>query len=220
MERVLPFEERFDKYDEWYEKYPGERLFKVEVNCLKKLIPDPGFAVEIGVGTGRFAEKLGIKFGLDPAYNPLKISKSRGIIVVQGDGRLTPFPDNTFETVFLIVTICFADNPEMLVKEASRILKPGGRVVLGLVPKNSAWGKYYLKLKAEGHFFYKYADFYTVSEVSSMLEESSFEHPTGLSTLFDPPPHGSDKEFIEDKLREDAGFVCITSIKPPGHRNL
>ena len=220
MERVRPFEDRYDRYDAWYEKFPGERLFKIELNCLKKLVPAPGFSIEVGVGTGRFAEKLGVKYGLDPAFNPLKISRSRGISVVQGDGRQTPFRDNTFETLFLIVTICFADEPELLIKEAFRILKPGGRIILGLVPRNSDWGKYYLKLKSQGHFFYRYADFYTVSEINSMLEHSKFEPPLGLSTLFGPPPDGSDEEFIDEKLREDAGFVCISSRKPLHHRNL
>lgn len=213
MERIKPFNEKFHRYDAWYDKFPGEKLFKIELNCLKRLVPDPGFSIEIGVGTGRFAEKLGIKFGLDPAINPLRIAKSRGIKVIQGDGRLTPFRAKTFNTAFLIVTVCFADNPILLIKEAYRILKPGGRIVLGLVPRISKWGEYYLKLKATGHFFYKYADFFTIEEISSMLKKSGFDHPTGLSTLFGTPPNGDDKEFIVDELREDAGFVCITSKK-------
>ena len=220
MERVRPFEERFDRYDAWYEKFPGERLFQIESECLSKALPHPGYAIEVGVGTGRFAEKLGIKIGIDPAFNPLKIAKSRGIYVAQADGRITPFPDNTFDSLFLIVTICFADEPGQLIKEAWRILKPGGAVVLGLVPRESPWGKHYLELKSHGHFFYQYADFYTISEVKSMLEDAHFGEISGLSTLYGPPPNGNPEEKIYKDLCEDAGFVCITSKKPTPHQDL
>ncbi len=218
MERIKPFEERFDRYDSWYEKFPGKRLFRWELNCLRNI--DPGDkALEIGVGTGRFASELGIKFGIDPAFNPLKIAKQRGILAVCADGRKVPFPENTFSSVFLIVTICFADEPQKLIEESYRILRPGGKIVLGLVPRGSEWGRHYLKLKAEGHFFYKFAEFYTVKEVSSMLVEAGFKNISGYSTIYGPPPEGNEDEVIKEVLDETAGFVCIYAHKPDGSEN-
>ncbi len=213
MERVKPFEERFDRYDSWYENFPGKRLFKIELECLKK-IHSGEKSLEIGVGTGRFAEKLGIRYGVDPALNPLKLSKERGILAVCADGRSTPFPDNTFSSVYLIVTICFADRPQELIRESYRILKPGGRIVVGLVPRESKWGTYYQKLRSEGHFFYRFAEFYTVDEVKSMLSRQGFKQISGYSTLYGPPPEGRDNEIVEEKLDEAAGFVCIYAHKP------
>ena len=215
MERIQPFEEKFDKYDNWYDKFPGIRLYSIELQCLKKLIPSVSQrSIEIGIGTGRFAEKLGVKFGLDPAFNPLVVAKRRGVLVVQGDGRRTPFKDDILDQLFLIVTICFADEPQKLIDEAFRILRPGGKIILGLVPKESLWGKYYLKLKEQGHFFYQYATFYTIDKVFSMLDRSGFQNFSGLSALYGPPPAGSEVEEVRDEISKNAGFVCIEAEKP------
>ncbi len=215
MERIQPFEAKYDKYDNWYDKFPGKKLYSLELQCLKKLAsPVSKRSIEIGVGTGRFAEKLGIKFGLDPAFNPLLIAKRRGVLVAQGDGRETPFEDDAFDQLFLIVTICFADDPQRLIDESFRILRPGGKIILGLVPKESPWGKHYLKMKEQGHFFYQYATFFTINEVFSMLDRSGFRNFTGLSTLYGPPPEGFEEEKVRDEICKNAGFVCIEAEKP------
>ncbi len=218
MERVKPFEQKFEKYDSWYERFPGKKLYEIELECLKKISPGTR-ALEVGVGTGRFASKLGIRFGLDPAFNPLKLAKERGVEVVCADGSSTPFSDNTFSSVFLIVTICFADHPGDLVRESYRILKPGGKIVLGLVPRESEWGKHYLELKRSGHFFYRFAEFYTIDEVKSMLQMSGFREISGFSTLYGPPPEGNEIEPVKPLLDETAGFVCIYAHKPSKPKN-
>ncbi len=215
MEKIQPFETRFERYDQWYEKFPGKKLYSIELDCLKKVSRHVSEeSLEIGVGTGRFAEKLNVKYGLDPAFNPLTIAKRRGILVLQADGRDTPFKNDAFDQLFLIVTICFADDPEGLIREAFRILRPGGSIFLGLVPKESSWGKYYLSLKAEGHFFYQYATFFTIDEVFLMLKKNGFHNFSGLSTLYGPPPDGFTKEEVREEISENAGFVCIKAEKP------
>ncbi len=72
------------RYDQWYEEPFGSSAFALELACLRGLLPPFKRDLEVGVGTGRFASALGIKFGVDPSQRMLKIAKERGIEVVQG----------------------------------------------------------------------------------------------------------------------------------------
>jgi len=42
----------------------------------------------------------------------------------------TSFPDSSFDVVWGCESICYADNKEKFIKEAYRLLKPGGRLVV------------------------------------------------------------------------------------------
>jgi SAM-dependent methyltransferase len=54
-------------------------------------MPSVGDAVEIGVGSGRFAAPIGVRFGVDPARVMLQIARSRGVDAAMGVGEALPF---------------------------------------------------------------------------------------------------------------------------------
>ena len=58
--------------------------------------------MEIGVGSGRFAQPLGVKIGIDPSRNMLKFAKERGIQVIRGGGENLPFKDNLIKVDSLL----------------------------------------------------------------------------------------------------------------------
>jgi SAM-dependent methyltransferase len=160
-----PFDTLALEYDAWFDK-EGSRIFFIETQAFKRLLhhlPKPW--LEIGVGSGRFAQALGIETGLDPSIKLIEMARRRGISAFLGRGEQELFDEESFGTVFLIVTLCFLDFPLDVLKEANRILMPGGKIVLGLVLKESSWGKFYQQKKKQGHRFYKYATFYTYDEV-------------------------------------------------------
>jgi len=51
----------------------------------------------------------------------------REVEVVQAPGESLPFPDASFDTVALTMVLCSAPDPEGVVAEAARVLRPGGR---------------------------------------------------------------------------------------------
>jgi len=131
------FDELASDYDAWFEK-DGKLIFNTEVRAFQEILPLlPKPWLEMGVGSGRFARALGIETGVDPSIELLNIARSRGITTIQGRGEEELFEEESFSTVFLIVTLCFVDSPEAVLREVHRILKPGGKVVLGLVLKES-----------------------------------------------------------------------------------
>jgi hypothetical protein len=87
-------------YDAWYETAKGKAILATEVEALRPLIealPQP--RVEVGVGTGRFAEAVGARFGLDPSREALRLARARGILAVVGSGEVVPFAGGRFGVV-------------------------------------------------------------------------------------------------------------------------
>jgi len=207
----------FDKlasdYDAWFEK-DGKLIFNTEVRAFQEILPLlPKPWLEIGVGSGRFARALGIETGIDPSIELLNIARSRGITTIQGRGEEELFKEESFSTVFLIVTLCFVDSPEAVLREAHRILKPGGKVLLGLVLKESPWGKFYEQKKKQGHRFYRYATFYKCDEVIKLLVQAGFVTERIISTLFQKPGKVHRTEEPGQGYSPDAGFTIIVGTK-------
>ena len=211
--RLSPFDDLAREYDAWFDK-EGSRIFFVEIKAFQDLLPKlPKPWLEIGVGSGRFAQALGIETGIDPSTKLVEMARKRGInaFVSRGEQRL--FDEESFGTVFLIVTLCFLDSPLSVLKEANRILMPEGKVVLGLVLKESPWGQFYQQKKTEGHRFYKYATFYSCDEVVKLLVRSGFVTERIVSTLFQKPEGVQHIEEPREGYFPDAGFTIIVAGK-------
>jgi len=98
-------------------------------------------------------------------------------------------------------------------KEANRILVPGGKIVLGLVLKESPWGKFYQQKKKQGHRFYTYATFYKCDEVIRLLVQAGFSIEKVISTLFQEPGKVECMEMPREGYSPIAGFTVIVAGK-------
>jgi ubiquinone/menaquinone biosynthesis C-methylase UbiE len=78
---------------------------------------------------------LGIDLGIDPARRLLALAQGRGVNAIYGRGEALPLRDGSFGAAFLIVTLCFVEDPEAVLRECHRVLKPEGQLVVGLVPR-------------------------------------------------------------------------------------
>ena len=210
------FEEFAARYDAWYDAAPGRLLFALELACLRPLVPHgPGARLEVGVGSGRFAAALGLEVGVDPAAAPLRLAAERGVAVVQGAGEHLPFGDRTFAAVVVVVTLCFADDPTALLGEARRVLAPSGRLVTGVVPLDSAWGRRYAAQGRAGHPFYRGARFLTLAEHRRMLTGAGFRVTGARSTLTQAPSDDPVEEDARGGVVAGAGFVAFQARPQP-----
>ena len=208
-----PFNTLASEYDAWFEQ-EGKLVFDIEVKAFQQVLPLlPKPWLEVGVGSGRFAQALGIETGIDPSARLLEIAKKRGITGHLARGEELSFETRTFGTVFLIVTLCFVDSPLDVLRESHRILEKEGKVVLGLVLKDSPWGKYYLAKKKEGHRFYQHATFYSYREVSELLKRPGFVIEKVISTLFQRPGAVTEMEPPLQEFHPDAGFTIVMARK-------
>ncbi len=199
------FNRYFRKYDEWYEK--NRSVYLSEIEALKLFVNGKGKGLDIGTGTGRFAIPLGVKFGVEPSFNMAAVAKKRGVEVIAGVGEKLPFKDGVFDFVLIVVSICFFDNPLKALREAKRVLKPYGNIVIGFVDRDSFLGEYYLR-KKDKSIFYRKARFFSTKEVASLLEEVGFSKFSFVQTLFDLPETLSDIQYPEMGYGK-GGFVVV-----------
>ena len=200
-------------YDKWFDEQ-GKLVFATEVQAFQEVLPFlPKPWLEVGVGSGRFAQALKIETGTDPSIKLLEMARRRGITTFLSRGEQQPFIGGTFGTVFLIVTLCFVDLPLDVLKEAHRILAPRGKVVLGLVLKESPWGKFYEEQKKRGHRFYRFATFYSYDKVARLLRQTGFSIESVISTLFQQPGEAKHLELPRRDYSPDAGFTIILAGK-------
>lgn len=97
--------------------------------------------LEIGCGTGAVTRVVGRQpevaevVGVDPS--PVFIAKARelgqgasNVTFEQGDGRALGFADGEFDVVVLHTTLCHVPQPDLVVAEAFRVLRPGGQLAV------------------------------------------------------------------------------------------
>jgi len=209
MPKTDPFEKYPIRYDNWFER--NKLAYKSELKAIEKLLPKNGQGVEIGVGTGRFAAPLGIKIGIDPSKKMLEIAQRRGIRVINAVAENLPFNDNTFDFVLMITTICFLDDIEAAFKEAYRVLRPRGSLIIGFIDKNSKLGRQYQQRK-DSNVFYKIANFYSVHDVVFYLKKAGFGNFSFVQTLYHKPSEITEIEPIKEGYGEGS-FVVIRAIK-------
>lgn len=207
-----------ERYDTWYDSPKGRVLLATEVACLRPLLhrfPRP--YLEVGVGTGRFAEALGIEHGLDPSPQALEKAQRRGVRVVLGRGEDIPFQEARFGGVLMAFTLCFVREPHKVMREIWRVLAPGGGLLLGLLLKGTPWADFYARRGSAGHPLYSTAHFYSKEEVEALLRKNSFRITGYRSTLFQKPRlEAYREEPPTDTYVPGAGSVAIAAsvLKP------
>jgi len=208
---VTVFQAHAERYDAWFDSARGRAIFESEVRCLRRVSRDlPRPWLEVGVGTGRFAGALGIDVGVDPSGQMVTRAAARGGAVAQALGEALPFDDASFGAVFVVVTVCFAEDPAGLLREARRVLAKGGGVVLGIVPAGSPWGRFYRHKAETGHAFYSAARFFTPDELDRLGREAGLDRRGAASTLLQNPENKTlDVEPSRDGIHPGAGFVSL-----------
>jgi len=204
------FETDSDRYERWFENHP--LAYQSELAAVRELLPATGRGLEIGAGTGRFSVPFGIADGVEPAAAMRRIAQEHGLNVLNAKAEDLPFPDCTFDFALMVTTICFVDDPRLALHEAHRVLKPGGRLVVGLVDSDSELGRQYESRKDKSPF-YRNARFFSASETIQRLDDTGFCNFRCRQTLFQSPEKTTAPESPRKGFGE-GGFVAIAGARP------
>ncbi len=207
MNKQNPFDTLASEYEAWF--IENKILFQAELLALKQVVPVDKPGVEIGIGSGIFAEQLGIRFGIDPSEKMLEYARQRGLEVQNGVAEKLPYENESFDFAVFITAVCFVDNPDLAVKEAYRILKNQGEIIIAIFDKETRFGKF-LESNKKRSQFYRHARFLSVPEIMELLKKHNFRVTQTVQTLEDPATRK-----IENPL-EDYGkgsFVVVKGVK-------
>ncbi len=151
--------------------------------ALGQLSLDPAAHIlDIGFGGGPafriMAERVpaGIVYGVDASATMLKAAErahadliaKRRLAILPGDFARLPFQAERIDAAVTVNTIYFWPDPAVPLREAARVLKPGGRLAIAF---RLPGGAQLAKFERLG-FLYR-----TTAEVAALMVSAGFDHP-------------------------------------------
>jgi 2-polyprenyl-3-methyl-5-hydroxy-6-metoxy-1,4-benzoquinol methylase len=126
--------------------HPGGRA-ELEAAAMHLPVPTgPARVVDVGCGSGVLLarmKRLGWEVeGTDVDAGGVAATRSRGIRCLEGELVAQHFPENHFDAVHSAHVLEHVPDPQALLRECLRILKPGGTFVC-LTPNVAGWGQNY-----------------------------------------------------------------------------
>jgi ubiquinone/menaquinone biosynthesis C-methylase UbiE len=109
--------------------------------------------LEVGPGTGYYTLPVAEWIGRDGVVEILDLQRemldhtiraARGsglenIVAAQGDARSLPYEPDRFDGAFLVATLGEVPDQDAALRELARVIKPGGRLVVGEIFGDPHW---------------------------------------------------------------------------------
>ncbi|ULC58186.1 class I SAM-dependent methyltransferase [Flaviramulus sp. BrNp1-15] len=205
------FNKNVEAYEAWYDNYP--EVFQSEVAAIKEQLlklPEKITGIEVGLGTGRFSEALGIKEGIEPSEEMAIKAMKRGIEIMKGVAEKLPYSALHFDFV-LFVTICHLNNIKTALNEAYRVLKPGGSILIAFLDKEQSIAQQYEEKRYRSTFFQN-ATYYSVNKVETLLKDAKFKDLEFNQTLFGELDEIKSIQAPKEGYGEGS-FVVVKAVK-------
>ena len=125
-----PIQELPEDHHWWFATRTWSLLNLLDANVTRR----DGAVLDIGCGAGNMIHHLsryGRVQGIEVDPRPVAMAQARGYDVRQGDAtKSIPFPDASFDLVTALDVIEHVDEDEAILREAYRVMRPGGTLAI------------------------------------------------------------------------------------------
>lgn len=184
-------------YARWRSSRLGRITDAIEEGQVLDLMGDvAGLDVlDVGCGDGALAAALARRganvTGLDPDPLMLELAGSRpegkSFTLVEGMAEALPFPDRSFDRVVAVTVLCFIPRADRAIAEMARVLKPGGRLVIGELGRWSIWAAIRRIRGWLGSARWSAARFRTRNELRELVERQGLKVRDTRGAIHYPP---------------------------------
>ena len=137
----------------------------------------PGRMLDLGCGSGEYLLEMKDRgwevYGSELSTAAAEAGRRSGLDIRSGELRAAGFPDAYFDFVRLNHSLEHIPNPLDVLPEVRRVLKPGGRLFIGVPNVDGLWarlfGRYWWYLTLPVHAFQ-----YSPSNLTRLLERTGF----------------------------------------------
>jgi SAM-dependent methyltransferase len=225
-----------EAYASWRATPLGSITEKIEQRLILDMMGDLAGrrVLDAGCGDGalvcaaasRGAEVTGID--LDPAM--LATARSRAVAAglqarfLEGRVERLPFPDASFDVVASVTVLCFVLDAAGGVREMARVLRPGGRLVLGELGRWSLWAAIRRMRGWLGSATWRSARFRTAAELRALAGQAGLSVTAIRGAVYYPPvgllaralaPIDS---WFGRLTTFGAAFIALGAVSPDRHR--
>jgi ubiquinone/menaquinone biosynthesis C-methylase UbiE len=186
-------------YTRWRESALGALTEDLEKRAVFSLVGDPGGlrVLDVGCGDGEYAARASREgadvVGLDRSQPMLEAARAMAtsaradVTWCQGDARALPFRDASFDLVLAVTALCLVSEPVVALNEMSRVLRPGGVLVVGELGRWSLWALGRRFRGWLGNQFWKTAHFWTAAELRDILTGAGLRVSDMRGAVYYPP---------------------------------
>ncbi len=186
------FDNAVDRYEAFCQTPQGRFVNDVEKILLEDLMHPRAeeMWIDLGCGTGSYSMVLAshgcVVVGVDESQPMLERARlqrpeAAQITYIQGDIGNLPYGAGTYDGALLQVALEFVSDPRRVICEALRVLKPRGRLVMGVIQGSGAWAKSYrARARQESSSVYGHAHFWTLPELVNLMGRFPSDLRAGL----------------------------------------